>query len=184
MENERGFKQDIVRATQKPIIKKKIKKIDVAVQSEAEMENKSTAEKVMQDFLAEWSVMQKPKTVCVENATNTEEETVQIGKTADLLDTLQEALVIKPVSASFKAHVIVENALHLPVRKKCKSRKSKNKVLKKQEDCLPSTFVTFETGVGADLKISPVVHKTTNPRWDFRCDVTLPRELLTNVSIF
>lgn len=166
------------------------KKIDVGVQSETEMDNKSEK---MEQLLQQLLVTQKQK--IVENVgTNTDDGDVQIKKTADLLDSLQNALIVNktitPLASPpqkeetyFKAHVIVENALHLPIRKKCKSRKSKNKTFRKQDECLPSTFVTFETVPEAALKVTPIAHKTANPKWDYRCDVTLPRELLTNVSV-
>lgn len=193
LEQERGFKQEIVRARcqkpTKPPAKKT--KIDVAVQSDAEMDSRQQR---MEQFLEQLLAQRQQKTVCVENATNTEENDavskpttpkMQMRKTADLLDSLQEALTQAPSSEGiFKAHVIVEHALHLPMRKKCKSKKSKSKVVKKQqqEDGLPSTFVTFETVPGQGVKVTPVAYRTTNPKWDFRCDVQLPRELLTNVS--
>lgn len=199
LENERGFKQESVRARQKPTkLHKKPPKIDVAVQSDVEIDNKTIdTQQKMDQFLSQL-LLQKQQTICVENATNTEAAVEDGGvsknavrKTADLLDSLEKALTVNESPAApsggeeglfFKAHVIVDHALHLPVRKKCKSRKSKSKVLKKQEDCLPSSFVTFETMPGDGLKVTPVAHKTTNPKWDYRCDVKLPRELLTNVS--
>lgn len=175
----------------------------MGVQSDVEMENKNTqsvssAQEKMEEFL-EQILAQKQKNVYVENATNTdsvaqddapkkaaEATNVQLRKTEDLLDSLQKALTLNesPTHESdeyFKAHLIIDNALHLPVRKKCKSRKSKSKVLKKQENSLPSTYVTFETVPGTGLKITSIAHRTTNPKWDYRSDVTLPRELLTNV---
>lgn len=117
----------------------------------------------------------------------------QLRETSDLLNSLQKALAveispkrslnIQDNTESFRAHIIVENALHLPSRKKCKSKKSKAKNSKKHEDVLPSVYVTFETLVGRELNVTPVVQKSVNPRWDYRCDVDLPVELLTNVSI-
>lgn len=194
-----------VRSQQK-VAKKNTVKIDVAVQSDFKMENKNSpsAQEKMELFLSQL-LTQKQKNVYVDNATNTDSipETMQnkddaadatnleLRKTSDLLDSLEEtlALNVPPPTPNplhnddwFKAHIIVENALHLPVRKKCKSKKSKGKVLKKQENCLPSTYVTFETTPGGNLKITPIAYKTTNPTWNFRCDVTLPRDMLTNVS--
>lgn len=208
LETERGFKQEnVVRARQKisptkpkkpteEVVKKKPTKIDVGIQSDVEMENTNKNIPQIEQFLSQLIAEKQQQKICVENATNTENQlpsdsNVKIKKTADLLDTLQEALAVKESSGGsgeemlcFKAHVVVENALHLPFRKKCKSRKSKSKLVKKQEDCLPSTYVTFETMVGAGLKVTPIAHRTTNPKWDYRCDVSLPRELLSNVSGF
>lgn len=185
-----------------------LSKVDVGVQSDMEDKNPPRAQEKMEEFLSQL-LTQKQKNVYVENATNTdpaaqncdddsaqlsrraaEATNVQLRKTSDLLDSLQKALSLResPVQEeeceSFKAHITVENALHLPIRKKCKSRKSKSKIVRKQEECLPSTYVTFETVPGTGLKITPVVHKTTNPKWNYTCDVALPRELLTNVSVF
>lgn len=117
-------------------------------------------------------------------------ETSKLRRTSDLLNSLQNALsatapvrkVHRDITDSFRAHVVVENALHLPSRKKCKPKKTKGKNAKKQDDVLPSTYVTFETLTGREVNVTPVVQKSVNPKWDYRCDVALPVELLTNVS--
>lgn len=119
---------------------------------------------------------------------------LQFRKTSDLLNSLEEALILPPSKVqfntreenkdSFRVHIVVENALHLPSRKKCKPKKSKGKNFKKHEDILPSTYVTFETLPGEELKMTCVAQRNINPRWDYRCDVSLPIEFLTNVSIF
>ncbi|KAI4462552.1 hypothetical protein MML48_4g00021848 [Holotrichia oblita] len=137
----------------------------------------------------------------VENSTNTdnrqiahEQNNVQenidgtkIRKTSDLLDSLQQALSINnlpqiPKQTSmqnvdtFKAHIVVENALHLPSRKKCKARIVQGKP--RFEELLPSPFVSFETSSG--LKVTDVVQENKNPEWDYNCEVELPADLLTN----
>lgn len=113
-----------------------------------------------------------------------------VKKTSDLLDTLEQALNTSPNLSPkihemdkkcFKAHVVVEGALHLPTRKKCKSKRPKASAISKPEEVMPSTYVTFETMPGANLQITPVVQKNASPTWDYRCDVTLPLDLLTNV---
>lgn len=187
-------------------------KVNAAVQSDVEMDESSgaKAQEKMENFLSQL-LAQRSKNIYVENATNTETITqnvcdgkilehskdaaeatnMQLRKTSDLLDSLQKALSSKEpptlVSVSpkvkeyFKAHVIIENALHLRTRKNCKPRKSKNKK-NQHEAYLPNTYVTFETLPGVDATMTPVAHKSTNPKWDFSCDVNLPVELLTDVG--
>ncbi|XP_025835098.1 C2 domain-containing protein 3-like [Agrilus planipennis] len=119
---------------------------------------------------------------------------LHLRSTSDLLDSLHEALKVEveetplnneiPVrdvqdKLYFKTRILVEEALHLPMRKKCRSRKNKKKHAN-NEIALPRHYVTFEVEPNAQLKITPVEFKTTNPRWDFKCEVFLPSELLTN----
>lgn len=113
-----------------------------------------------------------------------------VRNTSDLLDVLQKALCVgnvnesntcgDEVSESFKAHIVIENALHLPSRKKCKSKKNKNKNLKHIEEILPSTYVTLTGFSDLDRKMTSIVPKCSSPRWDYRCDVNLPSDLLLN----
>ncbi|KAF5286741.1 hypothetical protein FQA39_LY04163 [Lamprigera yunnana] len=125
----------------------------------------------------------------VKNATNT-----GLKKTSDLLDYLNDALGLdnKVLSAqmacssaekqstnSFKAHVLIEGALHLPCRRKCKVKKSKKKNIT-YEDAMPSTYVTFETTSGTNLKYTSVIPRSTNPQWDYKSDVLLPVDMLVN----
>lgn len=153
-------------------------------------------------------IQQRQANNYVENSTNTEVtppeniELIQndatsaetnVRKTSELLDTLEKALhvdnktefadntAINEDKHCFKAHIFIEEALHLPTRKKCKARKPKCKNFK-QEEIFPSTYVTFET-MPNDMKVTSVVQKSSNPKWDFRCDVLLPSSLLTTVSI-
>lgn len=115
-----------------------------------------------------------------------------VRNTSDLLDVLQKALCvgsinehntsIDDVSESFKAHIVIENALHLPSRKKCKSKKNKNRNSKYSEEILPSTYVTLKGFSDSDCKMTSIVPKCSSPRWDYRSDVNLPSDLLLNVS--
>lgn len=147
-------------------------------------------------------ITKQQKSLSVENSTNTdeylqensrkvvaEETNLQLRKTSELLDSLHRALNYDPDSENsnaevFKAHVVIENAMHLPTRKKCKSKKTKAKNHKKNEELSPATYVVLET---AEKESSPRITsavKGTNPRWDYQCDVTLPSDLLTDVSVF
>lgn len=79
---------------------------------------------------------------------------------------------------------MIESALHLPSRKKCKSKRNKTKGAKSSEEILPSTYVTFKSyPESGDCITTPIVSKSTSPRWDFRCDTRLPSELLLNVRL-
>lgn len=144
----------------------------------------------------------KEKNLKVENSTNTdeclqensrkivaEETNLHLRKTSELLDSLHKALNYNPDSEIlnadvFNAHIVIENAMHLPVRKKCKSKKSKAKNYKKNEDTLPITYVILETGEKDSFPQITNAVKGTNPRWDFQCDVTLSSDLLTDVSTY
>lgn len=128
--------------------------------------------------------------VNIHNDTN--EKNIQYRKTSDLLDYLTSKLAldnVKPPNITipteeetdFKVHVVVEGALHLPCKRRNKIKKAKRRNITNEES-LPSTYVTFETVTGVEPKITPVVLKSANPRWDFKCDVLLPIELLLNVS--
>ncbi|KRT80322.1 C2 domain containing protein, partial [Oryctes borbonicus] len=145
-------------------------------------------------------LLQQKQKNYVENSTNTGDkqnitmeeqnsnmDSVRIRRTSDLLDSLQQALSINNLPDAhrqrqsqsvdtFKAHVIIENALHLPSRKKCIVRTVQGKP--HREELLPSPFVTFETS--SQLKVTPVVQENKNPEWDYGCDVELPADLLTN----
>ncbi|KAK9878727.1 hypothetical protein WA026_023604 [Henosepilachna vigintioctopunctata] len=92
----------------------------------------------------------------------------------------QEPEVSKHVRTSFKAQVFIKQALHLPVRKRCRGKKLKNKMGKADDNVKPSCYVTFETMPGLDLKMTPLVPKCTSPKWNYKCDVFLPAELLYN----
>lgn len=177
-----------------------------SVEIQTEMESTSVespkvpSQEKLENFLSQLLQIQKVSTT--DTSTNTEvqqnENPVQeepseggqnlrLQKTSDLLDTLQKALSIEPgtfekTEDSFKAHILIENALHLPVRKKCRSKKSKTKNVKKNDDLLPTTYVTFEALPNQELKVTPIVKKNSSPRWDYHCDVSLPLDLLTNVS--
>lgn len=156
---------------------------------------------VLGTFLTQ--LLQNKQKNYVENSTNTDNKQIaheqnnlqeniggtKIRKTSDLLDSLQQALSINTLPQmqkqtsmhnldTFKAHVVVENALHLPSRKKCKARIVQGKP--RFEELLPSAFVSFETGSG--LKVTDVVKENKNPEWDYNCEVKLPADLLTNVS--
>ncbi|KAK9723329.1 C2 domain [Popillia japonica] len=154
---------------------------------------------VLGTFLTQ--LLQNKQKNYVENSTNTDNKQIaheqnnlqeniggtKIRKTSDLLDSLQQALSINTLPQmqkqtsmhnldTFKAHVVVENALHLPSRKKCKARIVQGKP--RFEELLPSAFVSFETGSG--LKVTDVVKENKNPEWDYNCEVKLPADLLTN----
>lgn len=128
-----------------------------------------------------------------------------VRSTSDLLNSLQVALSVPPpirgassnnqniiqqrslpkkIPSSFKVHIAINQAMHLPIRKKCKAKRSKGKSIKLEDNAKPSCYVTFETMPGLDLKMTPLVPKSTNPEWKYECDVILPSDLLTNVSIF
>nr|XP_022906378.1 uncharacterized protein LOC111418148 [Onthophagus taurus] len=127
-----------------------------------------------------------------ENCTNTEAATSSLKASPNITQdsplkltekSLTETLglnAIKEKSTTFKAHIFIENALHLPFRKKSKTKKSRGKS-GKYEEILPSCYVTFET-VNGDIKMTNVVQKSKNPVWNYNSDVELPKELLTNVS--
>lgn len=106
--------------------------------------------------------------------------TIPPKTTAGLLATLQS--VMKPdhtAKLSFKAQIIVESALHLPARKKCRARKVKGKIIR--EELQPSTYVSYEIKDGA-VKTSQVVQKSTSPEWYMKHDISIPVDYLTNVS--
>ncbi|GJQ83131.1 hypothetical protein Trydic_g15369 [Trypoxylus dichotomus] len=101
----------------------------------------------------------------------------KVRRTSDLLDSLQQALSINNPSEipkqrpsqttdTFRAHVVIESALHLPSRKKCIAR------------ITPSPYVTFETS--SEFKVTPVIQENADPEWDYSCDVELPADLLTD----
>ncbi|CAH0561232.1 unnamed protein product [Brassicogethes aeneus] len=100
----------------------------------------------------------------------------EIRKTSDLLSSLQKVLNEPPCS-TFRAHINIQGALHLPARKKCRSKRSK---CKNDDNILPSTYVTFEGRNEKDLKITHVVLKSSSPTWNYNCDVVLSSDLLVN----
>jgi C2 domain-containing protein 3 len=210
LESERGFKNSIVKAKTAPIFKT----ADVGVQSNMEpkenieallkqlvakkeehsvrMENSTNTEPVRDTTTntepeVRTSANISPETRISPNVseTRTSPSTIpEVRSTSDLLNSLQKALSIDNIKEKsfFKAHVAINSALHLPSRRKCKSKRSKGRN-GKSEDILPSTYVSFE-GHKGDLKITPIVPKSTNPKWDFRCDVALPLEYLTDNQKF
>lgn len=82
----------------------------------------------------------------------------------------------------FKATVLINSANHLPSRKRCKSKRSRNVCNKNDENILPSCYVSFENLPGENLKVTPIICRNTNPTWNYKCNVNLPLELLENVS--
>lgn len=127
-----------------------------------------------------------------------------VRSTSDLLSSLQAALSIPPpmrqspqseqqslqqcvidrkskkMPGSLKVHIEINQAMHLPIRKKCKAKRNKGKPTKLDDNIKPSSYVTFETMPGLDLKMTPLVQKSTNPQWNYKCDVILPSILLMN----
>lgn len=168
-------------------------------------EVKSVNKDTLGDFLS-ILMQQRHTNNCVESSTNTEENltnfhppssdeqnSVEVRQTSQLLDTLQEALSVNSNTLfcnntslnenrnSFKAHIHIEKALHLPVKKKCKVKKCKGKNIK-QEEIQPSCYVSFETTPN-EMKVTSIIQKKSNPIWDYRCDITLPADLLVNVRV-
>lgn len=86
------------------------------------------------------------------------------------------------VIGTFKVSVVINNANNLPSRKRCRSKRSKNVANKNADNILPSCYVSFEHMPGESLKVTSVISKSTNPTWNFKCNVNLPLELLQNVS--
>lgn len=84
----------------------------------------------------------------------------------------------------FKVHISINGANQLPSRRKIKSKtkRIKGKSPKQEDNALPSTYVSFETMPGDPLQITSVYPKSTSPQWNYRCEVSLPRDLITNVS--
>lgn len=189
LKTERGFRTSPVKAKfSKPL--SNVCSVSVATQfSSKKMEEKPVDQgrDDISSFLTE--LMTKNKTVVSEKGTNTESvpepnaNSSKMKKTTDLLDSLEKVLSKnnekKAENRSFKAQIYIDNALHLPCRKKSKSKKSRSKCNKSEENLLPSTYVTFETN--GETKFTPIVHKSCSPKWDFKCDVSLPVELLINV---
>lgn len=180
--------------------------VDAATQSmdsEIKLTNRDFLSNFMEQVLASKEVAQK--NVYVENSTITDapgngltnevanepaNEPV-VRKTSDLLESLQKALSVGEVRSgedegidSFKAHVVVDSALHLPSRRKCKSKRNRTKGGKNSEEILPSTYVTFKTDKDKDLVVTGVVPKSTSPQWSFRYDAVFPGDFLLNVCDF
>lgn len=82
---------------------------------------------------------------------------------------------------AFKAEIKIVSAIHLPTRRKSRVKKGKRKS-GSYEDVLPSAYVTFEGSGESDLKMTSICKRSTSPQWNFKCDVALPMDLLTNVS--
>lgn len=82
---------------------------------------------------------------------------------------------------AFKAEIKIVSAIHLPTRKKSRVKKGKRKS-GSYEDVFPSAYVTFEGSGESDLKMTSICKRSTSPQWNFKCDVALPTDLLTNVS--
>lgn len=79
--------------------------------------------------------------------------------------------------------VEIISANNLPSRTRCKSRKTKHLSNKNGDNILPNCYVSFENVSGETLKVTPISFRSTNPTWNFKCNVNLPLELLQNVSI-
>lgn len=79
---------------------------------------------------------------------------------------------------TFRAHVEIECALHLP------------KIEKINETINPSTYVSFQTNKCDHTKhsnsymITNVFPHSCNPKWNWKCDTELPTELLLHVCNF
>lgn len=110
-----------------------------------------------------------------------------MNRTSDLLDSLAKALQIPELSCvdvkdgvmlpeMFKANVVIERATHI-----LSGRKKKMKMNKDSQNNMgcPGVYVSFE--VEGEVKVTKVVN-AAKPKWDYRVDVDLPVELLTNVS--
>ncbi|XP_066246951.1 uncharacterized protein [Euwallacea similis] len=189
--------------------KRKVVKLDVGVQSDMDLKISNNAGDsnppqmldTITSFLKLLEKSQRPP--CVENSTNTElelssgtsigvpnNEQPQLRKTSDLLDSLQKALSLDTIPAPitpqmpphFKAEILIHSANNLPSRRKIKSKSKRTKVKppKHEENILPSTYVTFETMPGCPLKVTNVFPKCTSPKWNFRCQVFLPVDLIRN----
>ncbi|CAH1960451.1 unnamed protein product [Acanthoscelides obtectus] len=185
------------------------KKSSTDVGTQSEMDEKKDNGPSSQDMLGSFLnhlIDQRQRNVCVENSTNTEPLHIDVGtsgsidnarqrtnvelrKTSDLLDMLQNALAtdkkenkekeIDTSQAKVKAKVSILSANHLPSRKKAKPRKSKNRS-SRNEDVSPSCYVTFESLVNSELYTTPVVSKGTSPVWNYTREVFLSSDFLTN----
>nr|CAH7764653.1 unnamed protein product [Callosobruchus chinensis] len=180
------------------------KGVDIGTQSDMDgnKDNPPSTQDMLSSFMNQL-IEQRQRNVCVENSTNTEplhievnnavsvqdarqKTNVELKRTSDLLDMLQNALNTdtkerEPKTkccgqGKFNATVRILSANHLPSRKKCKP---KNRSLK-SEDILPSCYVTFETLIDSELHTTPVVSKSSSPVWNYTRDVTLSADLLTN----
>lgn len=175
--------------------------IDASTQSEI-MEPENKSRDFLNTFMEQVLSNTAQKNVYVENSTNINEkitetlkdtENSNIRNTSDLLESLQKALTYGnnttrdnsfnfDNSDSFKVHIVIDSALHLPSRRKCKSKRNKPRGAKHSEEILPSTYVTFKNETDDELVVTNVVAKSTSPRWDFRYDTQLPADFLLNVS--
>ncbi|KAG5899964.1 hypothetical protein JTB14_034535 [Gonioctena quinquepunctata] len=169
-------------------------------------EKNNLTQDMLGSFLSQL-MKERLRNVCVENSTNTEtvpekhtsnsqleqaqsKTNTDLRRTTDLLDSLQKALslesntnnttkIFSKVAESFKANIALNSANHLPCRKKMKSKKTRGRAVKNEDSILPSCYVTFKTSE-EDLKFTPVISKTSSPAWNYKCDVKLPLDLLTN----
>ncbi|XP_017783933.1 PREDICTED: uncharacterized protein LOC108567779 [Nicrophorus vespilloides] len=149
--------------------------IDKASQSDMSLQSD-----ILLDLLQHFQT-KKPEDVR-DSGTNTEESMMQstsenLKSTTDLLDSLQKVLLVqKPQKSTFKVLILIDSALHLPTKKKCKPKKPKSR--HSRDDSSPTTYVTFESAEGT--RITNVFQKSVNPRWNYRDEVELPLEFLTN----
>lgn len=107
----------------------------------------------------------------------------------------QESQQIEP---HFQVLIEIENALHISkifirVNKKCGKQRGrcKTQTYRGVHEVEPSTYVTFEAnGPPTSIANSPegpvyttnVAEKTSSPQWNKRFEVSLPVDLMTNVS--
>lgn len=105
---------------------------------------------------------------------------VHLSSFATEENTEKDELNTNSDSLFFRAVVEIECALHLP------------KIEKLNELMEPSTYVTFQnvipisdsSGQSNSYFITNIYPHNCNPKWNWRCDVKLPTELLLNVRIF
>lgn len=109
---------------------------------------------------------------------------------------------VQPIEESTEPHfqvlIEIENALHISkifirVNKKCGKQRGrcKTQTYRGVHEVEPSTYVTFEAnGPPTSIVNSPegpvyttnVAEKTSSPQWNKRFEVSLPVDLMTNVS--
>ncbi|XP_076255909.1 uncharacterized protein LOC143193530 [Rhynchophorus ferrugineus] len=166
--------------------------------------NTTRTQEILCNFLKH--LEQKSKPVFMETSTNTEPSitaptvprglnneastgTSCVRKTSDLLDTLQKAISLEgqqnkivDQAANIRVAVSINCANQLPNRRKLKSKckRIKSKSPKQDDNIMPSTYVTFETMPGRPVEITNVFPKSTAPQWNYKCEVSLPIDMITN----